>query len=211
MPNRISWIALVAACLLSAWVFAEWRAEPHPVIGAGDETIEPISAEMQIPEASTEFTPVSEFKGTLTRPLFIKGRRQEAEASETQELGTANTTPTAPPPDMKLSAVIITGDERSALLLPTGESQSERVKEGETVSGWEVLKINEDSVVIRARGQEQTLTLRDFGPPGAVPRRPAKPGRQPGKQTPTRNQTAEQLRDLRRRAAEKAKAAQRPN
>lgn len=205
MANRMSWIALVTACLLSAWVFAEWRAEPRPSVGAGNEPIEPTSSEAQIPEPTTEFTPVSEFKGTLTRPLFIKGRRQEPEASDTEGPGTANAAPSAPPPNMKLSAIIITDSERSALLMPTGESQSERVKEGETVSGWEVLKINDDSVVIRSRGQEQTLTLRDFGPPGAVPRRPATPGGQPGNPKATRNQSAEQLKALRKRAAERAK------
>jgi type II secretory pathway component PulC len=107
---------------------------------------------------------------------------------------------------MKLSAIIITDTERSALLMPTGGSQSERVKEGETVSGWEVLKINDDSVVIRSRGQEQTLTLRDFGPPGAVPQRPAKPSMQQGNGQTARKEAAEQLRELRQRAAERAKA-----
>lgn len=184
MANRLPLIALVTAALLGVWVFMEWRFNPRPGIDANAETIEPLPDDPRLPEPEGEFTPIDEFKGTLVRPLFVKGRRQEPDEAETVDANAQAGPPAAPPPDMKLSAIIVNDEERFALLLPAGQAQSEQVKEGETIAGWEIVSIEDESVVIRARGRgEQTLTLRDFGPPGAVPRRPATPER-PSEQRP---------------------------
>lgn len=209
MPNRLSLIALITAGLAAAWVVLEWRFDPTPDIDVRAESVAEAPTTVELPEPEDDFTPIDEFKGTLVRPLFVQGRRQEPDPTETDGLADqAPAAPEAPPPSMKLTAIIVNDQERSALLLPAGEQQSARVAPGETVAGWEVVEIRDDAVVIRARGREQTLTLREFGPPGAVPTRPAKPDPR-AQQAKTRPDASAKLQELRRRAAERAANRQR--
>lgn len=213
MANRWLFFALLlSAGLLGAWVFAEWRTEPSLNMDVAAEPLESLAEDAPLPEPSEHFTPVSDFKATLARPLFVQGRRPEPDEPDTsQSDARQQTAPPPPAPTLQLSAIIVNDRERSALLLPAGESQSERVREGESVAGWEIIEIRDDAVLIRSGRREETLTLRDFGPPGPIPRRPAA-NANPQPANPAQGpRTAEQLRALRQRAAQRARQSQGPN
>ena len=76
-------------------------------------------------------------------------------------------------PDAKryaLSAIIIVDDERVALLTDTATGGLSRVKEGESIAGWRVAEIREESAVLSNGEVREELALRVFGPPAVAPR-----------------------------------------
>ncbi|OGT74868.1 MAG: hypothetical protein A3I78_10500 [Gammaproteobacteria bacterium RIFCSPLOWO2_02_FULL_56_15] len=89
------------------------------------------------------------------RPLFNPDRRPEHSGNPTP-VGTAPVTiADAPGPaaDLSLSAVILTNDQRIALLQKASERKLIRLSEGESLDGWVVETIQADRVQLR-RGEE---------------------------------------------------------
>ena len=141
---------------------------------------------------------------TLTRPLFMPNRQPlEAGVQDAAQLPSPAARPKAN--RYALSAIIIVDDERVALLTDTATGGLSRVREGESLAGWQVEEIHESGAVLSNGDTREELALRSFGPPvvqpaprrgtdatgrpagdaaGALPNRPRRPKRGP-RQTQT--------------------------
>ena len=136
---------------------------------------------------------------TVERPLFLPNRQplEAGVAASPQPEGRA-----ARPQANRysLSAIIIVDDERVALLTDTATGGLSRVREGESLAGWQVEEIHESGAVLSNGDTREELALRSFSAPvlppparrtgeatnrpagneaGALPNRPRRPKRGP--------------------------------
>jgi hypothetical protein len=148
------------AVLAGGWLaFEATRAPPSlpDPVPAGEP------AALELPELALDVPLLSEFKATLDRPLFSQDRRPDRSApvldgkSDTE---TGSDTAT----DVRLSAVIVDADGRSALLSTPQQIQAQRVPLGGTIGGWRVEEIRDDAVVLRSGSRQVEVALRTFGP-----------------------------------------------
>jgi hypothetical protein len=109
---------------------------------------------------------------TLDRPVFSPTRRpaQVAAAAPVPEAPTMRNNE-APPPDMKLSAVVIDAGRRFALLQRFPAGGTVRVAQGDVVDGWTLSEVRADGVTLRKNDQRHEIVLRTFEPAPAAPRR----------------------------------------
>jgi type II secretory pathway component PulC len=106
------------------------------------------------------------------RPLFIEGRRPVPEEEDETVAEDA-----AKIDDLELQGVYSVRDQKYALFSQQGKEQKfVKKSEGDEVSGWSLLEILTDRVILEQSGQEQSLMLRKPKPTERkpeVPRRPA--------------------------------------
>jgi len=169
-----NWLLLLVV-VLTALAYAEMRFQ----VGKGSDypTAEPASTSIEaMPVPLFALLDRESFSETLARPLFMPNRRSPEPASaESVEPETR----AAPPKANRyaLAAIIIVDDQRIALLTDTTTGGLNRVREGESVAGWQVEAIRADSAVLVNGDSREELALRHFGPPPApkpkAPRRRA--------------------------------------
>jgi hypothetical protein len=136
------------------------------------------------------------FSETLSRPLFMPNRQPVGDAAAPAAAPAAR----AARPNANrytLSAVIIIDDERIALVTDTATGGSSRVREGESLAGWQVKAIRDDSAVLSNGDTTEELSLRTFAPPAPVTA-PA-PRRSPDTGGRSREQASNALPDRPRR------------
>lgn len=168
MGSQTSRLLLLSLVVLATLAIAEWLFQAGQ--GADGTPVAQGSAPvMAIPVPRFTLAERETFSETLTRPLFMPDRQPPgtagSEASEPVQR--------AAKPDPKryaLSAVIIVDDERVALLTDTATGGLSRVKEGESVAGWKVDEIREESAVLSSGDNRAELRLRTFEAPAPVPR-----------------------------------------
>ncbi len=196
MGSRASNWLLLSLVVLAALVVAELRFQVGT--GAGDAFVGQGSAPVTAsPAARFTLADRETFSETRTRPLFMPNRQPpEMAASESPEpiRGTARPKPNR----YALSAIVIVGDERVALLIDTATGGLSRLKEGESIAGWQVEEIRDQSAVLSNGDSREELPLRTFGAPAPVPKlrragtsgalanrpRQVKPGARRTRQTP---------------------------
>jgi hypothetical protein len=104
-----------------------------------------------------EFDPPSrdQLEEIAARPLFSPSRRPFVAAEEEP--------PPAPPPSLppvELIGVLMTEQQRAALVQAVGEGEANWVREGNAIQGWEVEKIESSSVQLRAGDRLEKVVLR---------------------------------------------------
>ena len=112
------------------------------------------------PAVESDFTlpPLSQFQEVITRPLFLKTRRPAPSASTG-----AATQSTADTPLSKyaVSGVVITPEQRFALIRGISDNTLQRVTDGQEFNGWTVKAIEHEGIVFtREREQERLPLLR---------------------------------------------------
>jgi hypothetical protein len=167
MESRSSSWLLLALVGLAALVAAELRFElgtgdGGKFVGRGDVP--------SMPSSMPPFTLADRetFSETLERPLFMPNR-QVPEVAAAEPAAPVRETPTPQANRYALSAIIIVDDERVALLTDTATGGASRVKEGESISGWQVEEIRAQSAVLTKGDTREELPLRTFGPPLPAP------------------------------------------
>ena len=171
-PARIVGLALLLALLGWAVWETKWTPQPAALPDAAAEAT-PLPA-----TPPQQFAPLSDYRITLERPLFFPGRRLPGETAAATEAMPGAGRPVTPgsAPRLTLSAVIEENGKRSALLTVPGQAASTRVQEGESIGGWRLVSIADDSVTVEANGKSEQLPLRDYGAaPSAPPVRAALP------------------------------------
>lgn len=165
-------LALALLCAgLGGLVYVQLQglsASPSPASasGAAAELPEP----QPLPEV--EMPAKQEFSAIVERPLFSPSRRP-AEGGETAAAP-------AQALEIALTGVIISEDERIALLRPQGRQRTLRLRQGDTYEGWTVADIREHSVTFRRDGSETEVELK-FEEGGTAPGQKRAPeGRQRG-------------------------------
>ena len=122
--------------------------------------------------------PLSDYSELTERPLFSRTRRAVSGNSQEPPPQLIATTPVGAP-DFRLSAIVIAGEQRIALLQPLalagGLAEPQRLSPGEHYQDWEVLEVHPRSVILRRNGQRHTLALEST----ATPEPPAPPPADP--------------------------------
>ncbi len=183
-----SWL-LLSLVVLSALIAAELRFDAGT--SPGGQAVEQVSAPVEAaPVPLFALADRESFSQTLTRPLFMPNRQPPGEAPPPVQAPRAT-----PPPKVNryaLSAIIIVGDERIALLTDTATGGVNRVREGESIAGWQVEQIHEDRAVLSNGETREELSLRTFGPPAPRPKSPTRrtrTQRQAAAQAPGKNRS----------------------
>ncbi len=167
-----NWL-LLSLVALSALVIAELRFEIGA--GAGGLAAVPTSAPFAAaPMPRFALVDRESFSETLARPLFMPDRQRPADAPVA---GPVEKSRAARPNANRyaLSAIIIVDDQRIALLTDTATGGLRRVREGESIAGWRVEEIHEDSAVLSNGDAREELALRTFGAPAPRPRASERP------------------------------------
>jgi hypothetical protein len=132
----------------------------------------PTAPQLDWSRAPVEFEPPSrnELEAIAERPLFSPSRRPfvavEAEPAAA---------PVRSLPPLQLIGVLLTEQQRTALVQAVGEGDPTWVREGHQLQGWQVEKIEQDRVHVRAGDRLETVELR---PDTAVPPKPRPKRRQ---------------------------------
>jgi hypothetical protein len=157
LARPLGWVLVLLA---GGWLAFE-ATRPPPSLPDPLPAAEPTVPEL--PQLAPDAPLISEFKATLDRPLFSQDRRPEAGVAAQD--GRPDT-PTGPDSaaDVRLSAVIVDSDGRSALLSTPQQLQALRVPLGGTIGGWRVEEIRDDAVVLRSGSRQVEVALRTFGP-----------------------------------------------
>ncbi len=157
LARPLGWLLVLLA---GGWLAFE-AMRPPPALPDPVTAAEPAFPEL--PDLAADAPLLSEFKATLERPLFSPERRpdrngpaQEGESEAVVGLDAA--------PGLRLSAVIVDADGRSALLSTPQAVQAQRVPLGGTIAGWRVEEIRDDAVVLRSGSRQAEVALRTFGP-----------------------------------------------
>lgn len=175
MGDRSSALLLLLVLGLTAAVLAQLRLET-----AERAPVEPRIVTAAIAPAGPSPAPLPalvDLTETLDRPLFSPTRRPPQAAAAAAPQAPPMHPDAAPPPDMKLSAVVIDAGRRFALLqrFPAGDTL--RVAQGDTVDGWTLSEVRVDGVTLRNNDQRHEIVLRTFEPaPAPAPVAPRRAG-----------------------------------
>ncbi len=117
-------------------------------------------------------TPVEDLTQTVERPLFDRSRRPAANVVDT---GAPEPPPLPPgnPPQVVLTAVVITDLDRVALLQVAGAEELLRLREGQEVSGWQLTQVTAEGITLAQGTNTHEVALRTYQPAPA----PARPQR----------------------------------
>jgi len=126
----------------------------------------PAAAAPAAASAPAGFTlpPLASFSEVVERPLFFEKRR-----------------PIEPPPteaapvevgDFLITGIVISDTDRHVLVRVNKNSQTKRVREGETISDWSVEQIHSDRVVLRRGEEVEEMKPRERGQKAAKVSRP---------------------------------------
>jgi hypothetical protein len=126
----------------------------------------PTAPEVDWTREPIEFEPPSrhELEEIAARPLFSPSRRPFVAVEEEAPLA-----PVESLPPVELIGVLVTEQQRGALMQAAGEGEASWVREGNKIQGWDVEKIEDSRVRLRAGHRLETVELR---PDTAVPAKP---------------------------------------
>ena len=155
-------LLLIALCL--ALGYHVWRTlEAGPIaIGADAAPPPPAAAVVDAPEALTDLPPIESFSETVARPLFMATRRPpEPEEPEVEAEPTAG----AQRNMFNLLGIVISSDERIALVTRRRGGDFLRLVVGQRVDGWLVVAIEHDSMTLSQGDETEMLKLTDAARP----------------------------------------------
>jgi|GEM_PF-6494778 len=172
MGNRLSLLLIVLCLVLGATIYFETRehnrqAPRSPGIASDNagRRSEPSAGSAASQPLVPELTALTE---TLDRPLFTADRKPVVVTDNTTAPTIeAPAATTSQRPSLVLSAVIINGDRRMALLQELGsDTATIHAEQGQSlVGGWLLKEVTPERVVLSRDGQQQELLLRKFQPP----------------------------------------------
>lgn len=164
-------LLLIALCL--ALGYHVWRTlEAGPIaIDADAAPTPPAAAVVDTPEALTELPPIDVFSETVARPLFMATRRppepEEVEAAVEPVAGVERNL-------FNLLGVVISEDERVALVTRRRGGDFLRLVVGQRIDGWLVVTIKPDSMTLSRDDETEVLKLTDAPRPKRKKRRTKK-------------------------------------
>lgn len=106
--------------------------------------------------------PITEFASIIERPLFMSDRRpyvpgdEEIEAPQPRQAARG---PQIKPKELLLSAVIITGDKRIALVQTGNDKKLHRLGPGENIDGWTITEIRNKEISLTKDSETKSLEL----------------------------------------------------
>ncbi len=157
---------LLVVCAALAWVIYRQVAVAPNLNAAHGSTKEATPVPELPPELQFSMRSIDDFQAILDRPLFSPSRRPPAiEALE------------SPPPNsdvtFTLKGILIDGDVRIALFRAQRNKKILRLREGDTIEGWTLVRIERNSVSL-ARGAIEKILEPTYDPSRQKKRAPKK-------------------------------------
>ena len=180
--RRVQHAALGGLCLVLVLPLLSVRLGEAPParaeMDAGDNTAT-IETDLVVPQTVLT-TGLENYAEITARPLFSRSRRPADATAATTAPARADAAQATTAPDFQLSAVIIIGKQRIALLRPLSgtppDAEPKHVALGERYRGWRLTEISNHAISVKRNGQEHTLELdRTFSPPERAPSRSGGP------------------------------------
>ncbi len=165
--NGFSLLLLGILLVLSGLLIWQWQHPPK----AGDFTQGPvIEAEPGEETSMIAFAPVplGAYREITERPLFVEGRMPP----KPEEKAPAIAAPRALPLKLKLEGVVITPQNRVAVIRDLTTNRLLRVTEGMNQDDWKLTQVDNASATVERLGERLTLELEI---PGAGKQRNAPP------------------------------------
>lgn len=149
-PSRQKLVILGFCVLTAAFILVEFSRDYALDAGTLTAAGEPAAA-----GSAPAADPIgdSQFEEIAARPLFYPERRPIVADPEPQVPTENSPPPTLPARELTLSAVILSGEQRIALLQAANEPKLQRLVIGESLDGWTVASIEANQVRLR-RGEE---------------------------------------------------------
>ncbi len=168
-PAVLVFIVILSGILYIQWELAP-QAAPAPPKVAGVSSTQDSAAAPPAESALEPLPPRKEFEEIVSRTLFSASRRPEEEEPKEAPVVTLDTQALKV---LTLSAIMITPKGRIALLRDRKTGETLRAAQGESLRGWDVSEVAEGAIRLQRREQSESMVLRDYSKPVAVPR-PAK-------------------------------------
>ena len=155
--------------------YTQWTAASRPLEPIRLVEIEPgqsgAGALPPLAAARTfEMAPLSTYAEIVSRPVFTPTRRPPVAAARAVEAPVVSTLAAS------LIGVILSADERVALIRPAGGARVLRLRENERLDGWTLVAIEPRRVTFEQAGRRIQLELRFGGAPPTAEPGPAQPG-----------------------------------
>jgi len=164
-PLRVLNVACAAFVALAVWTFVDgWTALEQELarVSSVESGVEPPPA-----------LPEGQGRAALDLGAIVRGNPFSVDRSASIPPTEVGVTPTGPRP--YLSGTIRIGDDHMAMMAPstaTSRAEYRPFRVGQFVGGWEIVEIDEKSVVLESGGGRQTIMMND--PSASLPRtRPA--------------------------------------
>ena len=163
--NRVVAVLAAVAMGLAALVLFELFA---PLSG-GDAAQAPTTARPGAAIATAQGGPTDFVAAILARPLFRSDRRPAPGDARNLNAGGPSDLP-------RLTAILLTDEEKRAIFQPTGKERPIVVVEGDTVGNWRVQQIAVDAVTLSGPGGTRRVEPKfSNGPPQGAPFQPSSP------------------------------------
>lgn len=168
---------LALLCLLAALVVAAELLVPNETeVQVSRHQTEPAdvapSADLPEPAQPVDLPPLEHYSEIVERPLFVAGRRPEESVAEPVAEAPKSAAP-APKTKVKLTGIVLTAKERSALFYDETQKLSWRLTQGQDMEGWLLAEVQPDKVVLTRGDETQEMLLRrprDKRPPPPIPK-----------------------------------------
>jgi hypothetical protein len=143
---RLSLLLVTGSALLCGLAATAFMSPPAS--SARIEEAPRASASIALPAGAG---PLEQYRETAARPLFSATRRPPA-AVETAPA------PAPKPVSLRLDGLVVTRDRKEAMITESGQGKRLRLREGDSVAGWTVRRIERDKVLLDSLAGEMTLT-----------------------------------------------------
>jgi hypothetical protein len=169
--RALAWVLAAAMVLISMWRWLSLADRDEPSLESRQKaTATHALAPVMLPEQAA----LEDYRFALERPLFHPSRRPfpdrktlvalEAAAKTKQTVPAAAAPPPPPPPPsppqgVQLRGTVLAGPLQSAVFERTSGQTYVRVREGEQLDGWTLVKIGREEVVLRRGDQSVTWLL----------------------------------------------------
>ena len=165
LPIALSAVALGLLAVVAWQTFAPVAPIADPPPDAAAARIRPVAPLADYaPPAEDQFAVIN------ARPMFDPARQPVAEPAQSGAAGGS-------PPDLSLVGVAIGPWSSVALFKKPGAPAAITGRLGDTIDGWQLVRIDRDSVIFHAGGTDYTVKLRAAA---GLPLPPVKPAAPPG-------------------------------
>jgi hypothetical protein len=163
-------IPAVLCLLLALLAWQRWQT-PHsrelavPVIASDIQTV------IDTSPASDTFPSIDAFHAMIERPLFMEDRQPFTPAAPEQakeSIVPRQAAPVTRPLEHRLIGVILTPEQRIALLQGPRDNKPKHIRPGETIDGWTLDAIQPEQVTLSRAGETQQLALTVIASPAMI-------------------------------------------
>lgn len=154
----------VACALLAALIF---RGLGAPVAPSNETTSVALDGVADLPPvADYRMAPLEDFAEIVERPLFSPTRTPAVSGAAVDALRQSL--------DLTLIGVVLSNEERLAIVTPGGQSNAVRLGVGDSIQGWTLTELESERATFERDGELQTLYLA-FETAPTTPRRRQEP------------------------------------